>query len=249
LSAPSGNPAAAASSATRSSVLGRLDDAGVAGGQRAADAATEDLQRVVPRDDVAGDAVRLAPGQHRVALGVRQRFAVELVAGPSVELEVAGAGDDVGARLRHRLAAVPRLEPRQLVAVVGDRARQGGELAPLLGRRAASPRTVEGGPRRTHRGVDVGRTAACDRGERLAVGRIEHRQRLAAHRRDKAPADEVLRRRADRVHGAACRRSAGGGGGRRRGDGGAGERRRGFARRHFFGANLCASVVSSTRAW
>ena len=63
-SAPSGNPTSAASSANaqqrQAGVLGRLDHAGVAGGERRAGAAAEDLHRIVPRDDVAGDAVRLA---------------------------------------------------------------------------------------------------------------------------------------------------------------------------------------------
>ena len=157
-------------------VLGRLDDAGVAGGERAADAAPEDLQRVVPRDDVAGDAVRLAPGEHRVALGIRQRLAVELVAGAAVELEVAGAGDDVGARLRHRLAAVARLEPGELVGVVGDRARQRRELAPLVRRRQPAPRTVERAPaprgpprRRPARRRARSRRTACRRTDRASA--------------------------------------------------------------------------------
>ena len=101
-------------------VLGRLDDARVARGERAADRAAEDLHRIVPRNDVAGDAVRLAPRQHGVAVGVGNRLAVQLVAGAAVELEVAGAAPRVGARLLQRLAAVARLEQRELVGVVDD---------------------------------------------------------------------------------------------------------------------------------
>ena len=71
LSAPSGSPTAGGelgdAQQRQARVLGRLDDAGVARRERAADRAPEDLQRIVPRNDVAGDAVRLAPRQHRVA--------------------------------------------------------------------------------------------------------------------------------------------------------------------------------------
>ena len=56
----------------KTGILGRLHDAGVAGGKRSADGAPEDLQRIIPRNDVAGDPVRLAPGQHRVPGGVRE---------------------------------------------------------------------------------------------------------------------------------------------------------------------------------
>ena len=85
LSAPSGNPAAVASSAIRSSDRQASSAGFTTQALPAASApptrAAEDLQRIVPRNDVPGDAVRLAPGQHRVALGIRQRLAVELVAG------------------------------------------------------------------------------------------------------------------------------------------------------------------------
>ena len=136
-------------------VLGRLDDARVARRERAAHAAPEDLHRVVPRDDVAGDAVRLAPRQHRVAGRVGNRLAVQLVGRAAVELEVARARDDVGARLLHRLAAIARLEPRELVGVVGDRARERHEPAALLDRRELAPRAVERRARGAHGRVDV----------------------------------------------------------------------------------------------
>src|SRR6187551_2520792 len=49
--------------------LGGLEDAGVAHRKRRADAAADDLHRVVPRHDVAGDPVRLAQRQRGVAGG------------------------------------------------------------------------------------------------------------------------------------------------------------------------------------
>src|SRR4051812_29097545 len=73
-------------------VFRRLDDTGVARGERTADRATKDLQRVVPRNHVSRYAMRLTPREDRVAVGIRNRLAVQLVAGAGVELEVAGAG-------------------------------------------------------------------------------------------------------------------------------------------------------------
>ena len=122
-------------------VLGRLHDARIAGGERSADRAAEDLQRIVPRDDVARDAVRLAPRQHRVAGRIRNRLARELVGGAAVELEVARARRDIGARLAQRLAAVARLDQRELVGVI--------EYFAPEPRRAAGPsRRARGAPRR-----------------------------------------------------------------------------------------------------
>jgi len=55
-------------------------------------------------------------------LRIGNRFAVQLVARTAVELEVAGAGGNVGARLGQRLAAVARLRQRELIRMIGDRA-------------------------------------------------------------------------------------------------------------------------------
>ena len=180
-------------------VLGRLDHAGIAGGERGTDRTTEDLQRVVPGNDVAGDAVRLAPGQHRVALWIGNRLAMELVAGAAVELEVARAGRDVGACLLHRLAAVARLEQREFFA--RDRVSRakawpaGGPFPPA---RALPPNAIARVARGVHRPIDILRGAESDGGKRLAVGGVDHRQRGAGGRRHPLVGDEMLRRRGDR---------------------------------------------------
>ena len=188
LSAPAGKPASAASSATRSSDRQASSAGLTTQALPAASApptrAAEDLHRVVPRNDVAGDAVRLAPGQHRVAGRVGNRLAVQLVAGAAVELEVARARRDVGARLLQRLAAVARLDQRELVGVIEDRARRAAQQPAALGRARACPRRRRARARAARTGgVDVGGVAARDGGERLAVGRVDHRQRRAGRRR------------------------------------------------------------------
>jgi GNAT superfamily N-acetyltransferase len=87
-------------------LLGRLEHAGIAHRQRRADAAAEDLHRVVPGHDVAGHAVRLAPGERGVAVQVGDRLAMHLVGRAAVELEVARQRDGIGAALLERLADI-----------------------------------------------------------------------------------------------------------------------------------------------
>ena len=129
-------------------ILGRLQHAGIAGGQRAADGAAEDLRRVVPRDDVAGDAVGLLHRQHGVAVEIGQGGAVMLVAGAAVELEIAGAGGDVGLGLLHRLAGIGGLEPPQRLEIRLDGAADAGQDAAALDRRHPAPGPVVEGPAR-----------------------------------------------------------------------------------------------------
>ena len=101
-------------------VFGRLDHADIAGRQCAAHAAPENLHRVVPRNDVAGHPVRLAPGQYAETVLVGNGFAVQLVAGPSVKLKVACQRMGIGTGLLGRFAAVALLDGRELFGVIGD---------------------------------------------------------------------------------------------------------------------------------
>ena len=116
------SPAWSASAATASGVrqassAGFTTQALPAASARAHRAA-EDLRRVVPRDDVAGDAVRHAHRDHRAARGVGNRLAMQLVGGAGVVLEVARACGDVTARLLDRLAGVAAFELGQLVVML-----------------------------------------------------------------------------------------------------------------------------------
>ncbi len=172
-------------------VFGRLHHARVARRQGAAHAAPEDLHRVVPRDDVAGNAVRLAPGEDAVAVLVGDGLAVQLVAGAGVELEVAHQRQRVGARLLDGLAAVALLDERQFVDVLGDLLRELVEQAAAVGGAHLVPDTVEAVARGAHGGVDVGRVAALDFVEGLAVGRIDDRQGAARGGRDVRVGDVV----------------------------------------------------------
>ena len=70
-------------------VLGRLHHAGIADRQRGRHRTPEDLHRVVPRNDVSGDTMRLAQGEDRVARLVGDGLAVQLVGRTGVILEVA----------------------------------------------------------------------------------------------------------------------------------------------------------------
>ena len=120
--------------------LGRFEHAGIAHRQRRADAAADDLHRVVPGHDVRGDAVRLTQRERGVAVGEGQGLAVHLVGGTAVELQVARQRHGVGATLPERLAHVQRFQARQFVGLRQHQpthlqqqtaALGGGECAPV----------------------------------------------------------------------------------------------------------------------
>ena len=106
--------------------LRRLEDHGVAAGERRRRLPAGDLQRVVPGADAGDDAERLAP---RVAEGRRPE--VDVLAGKARGdageiVEAVGAGEHVDGRgLLDRLAGVAGLEKRQLrVPLAEDRRRR-----------------------------------------------------------------------------------------------------------------------------
>jgi len=122
---------------------------------------------------------------------------VQLVGRARIELEVAGACRHVGASLRERLAAIACLEQHQFIGVIGDRSGDARETSAALDRRELAPRTVARVLCRLHGEIDVSGAAACNRRERAAIRRIDHRQRCAVARGDEAVADEMPRRDGD----------------------------------------------------
>ena len=92
------------------SILRGLDDAGIAGSERRADGAPENLHRIVPRDDMPGDAVRHALDGDEMRAEIRHDIAMQLVGGGAVIFEIAGERDCIGPRLAQRLAVVAAFE-------------------------------------------------------------------------------------------------------------------------------------------
>ena len=90
-------------------VFGRFDYAHIARCECAAHAAAKNLQGVIPRNHMACDAVRLAPSEHAVAIGVGDGLAVKLVARTCVKLKVPGQRNRIRARLLGGLATVALL--------------------------------------------------------------------------------------------------------------------------------------------
>src|SRR5439155_3128868 len=116
------------------------------------------------------------------------------------EADVVGADRHLVARVRERLADVPRLELRELLGVLVDRVRELQEqLGPLAGRR------LEPFGKRLLRGldcaVDVLGARARHLGDRLAGRGIQDLHGLAVGRVDPLAADEVLVRGNGRAHG------------------------------------------------
>jgi hypothetical protein len=118
---------------------------------------------------------------------------MQLVARAAVELEVSCARDDIRACLLHRFAAVARLDERELVGRVENGARELRKKPALLDRRKPTPGAVARALRRADSPIDVRRRSRSDRCERKPIGRIDHRQRIAALGFNPGVVDEMLR--------------------------------------------------------
>ena len=153
--------------------LGRLEDRRVAAGQRGRELPRRHQQREVPGHDLADDAERRhLAGADAVA---------QLVGPAGVVEEVRGGERDVDvARFAQRLAAVERLDHRQLARALLDEPRDPEQvLGPLAVGQRGPPRL--GGARRLDGRGDVGGAGPGDLGDRLLGGGVE--RRLVARRR------------------------------------------------------------------
>ena len=143
----------------------------------------EHQQREVPRDDLARDAERpRGPVRERVLELVRPARVVEEVRRGERQVDVA--------RLLDRLAAVERLQHRELARALCEQPRDAEQvLRPL------------GGPQRRPPPSNAARAAATaastsaspawrDLGQRLLGGRVDRREALARARRDELAAHE-----------------------------------------------------------
>ncbi len=172
--------------------LRRLQDAGVAHRQRRADGAAGDLHRIIPRHDVAGDAVRLAQSVNGVAVEVGDRLAHDLVGGAAVELHVTRHRQRVGAPLPDRFADVEGLQPGELLDAGPDEIAEPRQEAAAFGRAEPPPVPGERAFGRVDRGVDIGGLPAGNRADLRAARGILERQKLVRLRPHPAPVDEAL---------------------------------------------------------
>ena len=135
--------------------------------------------------------MRLMLGRHEIAVEKRNRLAVKFVGSPAIELEIAGAGLDVGTRLLHRLARVAGLDQGQLFRMVEDDETELRQQPPPLRRREPAPGArLVGFAGGGDRSVDIGRIAGGDLGEGDAFGRRIDIDRAAGGGRPPAIVDE-----------------------------------------------------------
>ena len=118
----------------------RLEDDGVAAGQRRRDLPDREQQREVPRHDRGADAERLAQRVGEVVALDRDRLPHHLVGPAAVVLEALGRRRDLDvARLDDRLAVVQRLEPRDLVGALHQALAELAHQPSALARRHLCP--------------------------------------------------------------------------------------------------------------
>src|SRR5207237_3963995 len=94
------------------------------------------------------------------------------------------------ARFADRLAAVERLEDRELARALLEEPRDPEEILRSFARAQLRPRAFERAARRLHRAIDVGLVRLRDLRQWLLAGRIDRRVALTRQRLDELPADE-----------------------------------------------------------
>ncbi len=154
--------------------LGRLEHHRVPTGQRRSQLPAGDEQREVPGGDQADHTQRFVEG-HRHPAGHGDGVAQVLVHAAGVVVEHLDHGADLTSAGADGLADVGRLQLRQLLGVVLDRAGQPPEQPGPIGRRDVPPGR-EGVLRPRHRGVDLVRAGQLLLHQELLGGRVEDGQ-------------------------------------------------------------------------
>ena len=144
LTTPGGRPASAKLRREREHrerrLLGRLQHRRAAGADRRRQLPRRHQQRVVPRDDLPGDADRLAQREAHRVVGHRDDVAVNLRREAAVVLEARRDVGDVELGLDDRLAGVARLELGELVGALAHDLRELEQDAAAILRRRVLPR-------------------------------------------------------------------------------------------------------------
>ena len=174
-------------------VAGRLDDHGVAGRQGRSELPGGHQGRVVPGDDRADHADRLAHDHGQRVLAGRGDVVVELVDGLGVPADGAGRlGDVDGPAVARWACPASRLSMRassSTLASMASATREQDALAVGRGQRRPRP-MLDGLARGADGDVDVGGVALGDVGQGLAGGRVLGREPAAPRRVDEAAVDE-----------------------------------------------------------
>ena len=181
--------------------VGRLEHRRVAGRQRRRQLPRRHQQREVPRDDLANDAARHDRTVARQGIGqlVRPARVVEEVRRRQRDVDVA--------RLLDRLAAVQRLDDRQLARALLDQPRDPEDVLAALQPGQRRPGRLRG-PCRGDRARDVVGARLGDLGQRLLGRRVDRRRVGPTGRLDELATDEqpVAITQANVVGGLRCRR-------------------------------------------
>ncbi len=157
-----------------------LEDDGAARRERRRELPRRHQQRVVPRDDLRGDADRLLQRVEEQRAADRVRAAGDRGDRRGVEPEVLGGAEELRLHGRARLAHVPRLELDELPAVGDDRVGERVQEPRALGRPGLPPVPVQCSARGFDRAVDVLLARQLSSGQRFAGGRLDQLPGLGA---------------------------------------------------------------------
>ena len=167
-----------------------LQHDGAPGRQRGRQLPGRHRQRVVPGDDLAGDADRLLQRVEEERAAERARAPGDRGDRGGVEAEVLRGLVDLGLHGRDGLADVAHLELGELLPVRDDRVGERVEKARALGRRRLAPRAAERGAGGLDGAVDVLLAGHRGAAEHLAGGGLDEVAKLAGRGLDGLAADE-----------------------------------------------------------
>ena len=174
--------------------LARLDDDGVAGGDRGRDLPGHEQERIVERHDAADDAERLLDGEvHLVGRHRRDRAAVRVARDLGVVVEAGGAPLDLVEVLDARLAALEREELGEAGAVFAHEAGGLVEELAALDRRHAFASGAERRRRHCDGAAHVLRRGLDDLVDHLERGRVLDGAALRLRAVDPLTVDEEMR--------------------------------------------------------
>ena len=168
--------------------LRRLQHRGIARRQRANHGAADDLHRIIPRHDMAGDAMRFAQGVDGVVREIGNGLAMQLVRRTGIEFQIARQRHGIGARLLQRLADIARFHVRERIHLFGNERTHLCEDAAALGGGCFAPCAAQRALRGVHGGVDVVCGAGGEGADGFAGRGIFNGDRRAGFR--PAPADQ-----------------------------------------------------------
>src|SRR2546426_6588823 len=182
-------------------LLGRLEDAGATGGDGGSELPGSHHQRIVPGNDLSGDAYRLAQSKTQGIRRYRIDVAENFIGEAGIVFETGCSVGDVVFCFHDGLAGIAAFQLGKRRGVRANFFRQFVEKAAAVGGAGLTPRAgIKRGARSFHGVIDIRCGARRNVRDHFFGGGIVDRKHLARRTLDPLPIDVVLISSNDRFH-------------------------------------------------